>query len=301
MRPLRKLLIYVGFIFLGAALLAPWIYRFAQWVATDIPALEKIAENPFYRYANRCLILLALVGLWPFLKSLGIHSWRDLGFAPLRSHWRTASAGFFVGFSSLALLAGLVILFGARIIDFRHSGSALAGELLGAIFTAVIVAILEESLYRGALFGALRKIHSWQFALITSSAIYALLHFFAKPEPPVSINWLSGFTTIAGMLAGFVELQKLVPGFLNLFIVGVILGFAFQRTGNLYFSIGLHAGWIFWLKSYGLVTSKAARTDFWIWGGKKMIDGWIATAILLTVLALLLVRHKTARKNLYAA
>jgi len=291
-RPIRILVIYLAFIFLGAALIAPWIYEAFQLIGQH--ALGNIAAQPFHRYVNRSLIILALAGLWPFLRALGIRSWRDLGFAPVRLHWKGAVAGFAAGFFSLAVLAGLVILLGARSLDLAHSPMHLVANLAGALLTGIIVAILEETLFRGALFGTLRKAQPWPLALGFSSAIYAIVHFFAKVPPPASVNWLSGFRTLAEMLRGFADLQTLVPGFFNLLIVGAILALMFQRTGNLYFSIGLHAGWIFWLKSYGLLTNKISGVNTWLWGGGKMIDGWLATAILLlTLVALLFLTRQT--------
>jgi hypothetical protein len=78
----------------------------------------------------------------------------------------------------------------------------------------------------------------------------------------------------------------LVPGFFNLALAGALLGLAYQRTGNLYFSIGLHAGWIFWLKSYGAFTAAAPGASEWFWGTSKMIDGWLAFFVLALMLAL---------------
>jgi hypothetical protein len=88
------------------------------------------------------------------------------------------------------------------------------------------------------------------------------------------------------MLRGFADFQALVPGFFNLTLIGILLGLAYQRTGNLYFSIGLHAGWIFWLKIYGAFTVNSVATKIWFWGGGKMIDGWLAFFVLLAVLFL---------------
>jgi len=189
----------------------------------------------------------------------------------------------------------------ARTIDFRHSGNALITDLLGATLTAIVVAILEESLFRGALFGALRKNNPWSLALFLSSAIYALLHFFGKPATPTTINWSSGFVTLASMFGGFTDLEMFVPKFFNLLIVGIILGFAFHRTGNLYFSIGLHAGWIFWLKSYGMLTHKIPEITVWIWGSGKIIDGWLATLVLLSVFGFLFVRNPNTKRALDVA
>ena len=78
------------------------------------------------------------------------------------------------------------------------------------------------------------------------------------------------------MLGGFADFHALVPGFFSLTLAGILLGLAYQRTGNLYFSIGLHAGWIFWLKTYGAFTTSAPHAATWFWGTGKMIDGWLA-------------------------
>lgn len=305
MRPIRLLLIYLAFVFFGAALIAPSIYQFGQAVANQSLFLQKffhgITQQPFHRYVHRCLIILALAGLWPFLWGLGIRHWKDLGFAPIRLHWRNAVIGFAVGFCSLAVLAVLSILSGARTLDLAQSAGTLIANLLGAFLTGGGVALLEETLFRGALFGALRKVQPWRIALIVSSAIYALVHFFAKAAPPPSINWLSGFVTLGDMLRGFSDFQTLVPGFLNLLIVGAILALMFQLTGNLYFSIGLHAGWIFWLKSYGLLTNKVSGTNSWLWGGAKMIDGWLATAVLFVTLGILFFCYAKRNQNSHDA
>jgi membrane protease YdiL (CAAX protease family) len=283
-RPIRLLLIYLAFIFLGAALAAPWIYQFIQLAADQSPVFQKnfreIAQQPFHRYVNRSLIIFALVGLYTFLRFLGIRHWKDLGFAPIQFHWKNIFRGFGVGFLSLAVLAALAILFHARKIDF-HS-KALVANLLGATLTAIVVAVLEETLFRGALFGSLRKTEPWPMALVVSSAIYALAHFFPKTGSTDSVTWQSGFAIFANPLSGFTNLQM----FLNLLIVGSILALMFQRTGNLYFSIGLHAGWIFWLGSYRLLT-QGSRLDPWFFGSAKMIDGWLATIVLLTTFGIL--------------
>jgi membrane protease YdiL (CAAX protease family) len=113
-----------------------------------------------------------------------------------------------------------------------------------------------------------------------SSMIYALVHFMESARQVEPVVWYSGLELLPRMLRGFVHWQQLVPGFLNLTLVGALLALAFYRTGNLYFSIGLHAGWIFWLKSYGVLTKEVKDANVWIWGGSKMIDGWLAVFIL---------------------
>lgn len=72
----------------------------------------------------------------------------------------------------------------------------------------------------------------------------------------------------------------LVPAFFTLFVAGAILALAYQRTGALFVSIGLHAGWIFWLKFYGFLTVQTPGANPAIWGTDTLIDGWLALPVL---------------------
>ena len=78
----------------------------------------------------------------------------------------------------------------------------------------------------------------------------------------------------------------MVPGFFNLTLAGILLAWAYHRTGNLYFSIGLHAGWIFWIKAYAAVSSPTPQANLWLWGSGSMaiVNGWIALPVLLLTL-----------------
>lgn len=280
MRPLRSLLVYVAIIFVGGALLAPWMYFAVQAGVKSGWHWQKLAESPFHRYLNRAFLGIALIGLWPFLRVLGMRRWSDIGWGNPIQTWRQLATGFLFGFCTLAVLALLALGAGARTFNADHSLSEVCQQFLKIILTAVLVAILEEILFRGALFGALRKAYSWVWALLISSAVYALVHFFARPAEPAAIDWLSGLEMLPQMLRGFVEWQTLVPGFFNLALAGVMLGWAYQKSGGLAFSIGLHAGWIFWLKANAFLTRPAAGGNVWIWGSEKLIDGWMALLVL---------------------
>ena len=285
MRPLRLLLLYLAVVFLGAALLAPWLYWAAQWAAGESPRFTRISMQPFHRYVNRSLLGLALLALWPFLRSIGVRSWAATGLVKPSGNWRKLAIGFALGFASLAIVAGLAVVGGARAVRNDFQSSTLFFKIFSAALSAMVVAFLEELLFRGALFGALRKAHSWLTALIISSAAYALVHFFQKPGSPEEITWSSGLELLPRMLRGFGDIQMRIPGFLTLLLAGMILGLAYQRTGNLYQSIGLHAGWIFWLKFYGTITIGIPQANQRFWGSDKLIDGWFALAILLAMFA----------------
>ena len=294
MRELRTLIIYVAVVFLGGALLAPWLYWLAQHYAETFP---KIAAAPFPRFINRALLGVALIGLWPFLKNFGATSAGDLGLVRPTGQWKKIGGGFLLGFGSLAVVAGLALAAGARRVNGAFSATILAEKILGVVITAVVVAVIEEILFRGGLFGSLKKVFHWKFALVVSSAAYALVHFMEGAPIPDAVTWSSGLVMLPQMLRGFLDWHAVIPGFLNLTLAGAILALAYQRTGNLYFSIGLHMGWIFWLKSYGILTVAAPRMNTWCWGKGKLavVNGWIALPMLAATLLIFagLFRPKT--------
>jgi CAAX protease family protein len=283
MRPLRALVIYIAVVFVGGALLAPWLFWLAQEFAHSFP---KIAAEPFNRFVDRSLLILALAGLWPLLRALGITSWREAGVVEPSGQWKKLFGGLLVGFLSLALVAGIAFASGNRVLTRTETAHEVVGTIFSAIGAAVIVAVLEEVLFRGGIFGGLRKFFYWPLALMVSSMAYALVHFLRRADFSGAVHWHSGLILLPRMMGGFVDFQALVPDYLNLTLVGILLGLAYQRTGNLYFSIGLHAGWVFWLKTYGAFTAAPAHAATWFWGTSKMIDGWLALMVLVGVLIL---------------
>ncbi len=274
MRPVVALAIFAMVVFVGGALLAPWLY----WL---FHALRPDNTIPFHRFENRAFLGLGLTGIWPLVRSLNLNSWRAVGITSLTGQWHRVRAGFLLGFASLAVVAVIALAAHGRALKLDLSAGQWAGKLAGAAATAVGVAVLEELLFRGAIFGALRQACDWRVALVSSSMVYAIVHFFEKAEITGPIHWYSGLELLPKMLAGFGDLQMVIPGFFNLTLAGIMLGLAYQRTRNLYFSIGLHAGWIFWLKFYGLATNPMPGAPEWIWGTQKLIDGWLALAVLI--------------------
>jgi membrane protease YdiL (CAAX protease family) len=273
MRPLRALAIYIAAVFIGGALFAPWLYRLAQLFAHSFP---QAANAPFHRYMDRSFLIFALAGLWPVLHSLGAASWRDIGLVPPYGQWNRLAGGLLLGFLSLAAVAGTAVGCGASAFAPATTPHKIVAVICDAVATAVVVGTLEEILFRGGIFGGLRRVLYWPFALLISSVIYALVHFLKSAEPGTPVAWNTGLFLLPRMLAGFTDVHAILPGFFSLTLAGALLGLAYQRTGNIYFSIGLHSGWIFCLKIYNGLTVHASQTNIGFWGSGKMTDGWLA-------------------------
>jgi membrane protease YdiL (CAAX protease family) len=292
MRSARSLLIYVIGVFLGGALLAPWLY----WLVQSVAPQSHLAQTPFHRYLDRCLLIVALIGIWPLLRSLGAKSARDVGLVNPLPQLKPLALGLLLGFGSLATVAIIALAIHARQFNYDLTSAEITKKLLSAAGTAAAVSVLEEILFRGAIFGVLRKTWNVPAALLVSSMIYAIVHFLAKADITGPVTWTSGLQLLPLKFAGFGDLHTVIPGFFNLTLAGILLAVAFQRTGNLYLSIGLHAGWIFWLKSYAVFTSASTAANTWLWGTDKLIDGWLALVVLAITLPVVL-RMTAAKKS----
>ncbi len=281
--PLAVVILYLLAVFVGAALIAPRFHATAQFLAENSRHFDRLAQQPFHRYVGRSLLLLAVVGLPIFVKALRFRSARELGLRFQRRDWVEAAQGLGWGLAAIAIATALAFSFGARVLDPERTSQQLERHIRNTIPVALLVGCLEELLFRGALFGALRRRYSFWAAAILSSAFFGIVHFLAQPKSTGIVEWNSGLITLAQMLSGFTEWKALFPGFLNLTLTGILLALGYERTKTLLFPIALHAALIFGVKSVGFATKTVDAANTWVWGSSKLVDGW-ATAFLLVAI-----------------
>jgi membrane protease YdiL (CAAX protease family) len=134
---------------------------------------------------------------------------------------------------------------------FRLSLSDSLSRCAGALATALTVGLLEEVFFRGIFLKGLMDDLKPAGALVLANLFYAAVHF-VKPGQPYTMDvfdpWI-GFRHLASTFAPFFEPAEFGPGLIGLFLIGLALSYAFIRTGSLYLSIGMHAGWIFSIKT----------------------------------------------------
>lgn len=284
MRAAGILTIYFLGVLFGAALLAPPLYHLGQWLAVETGWLPSLASQPFHRYLNRCLLIVALAGLWPITRAFRLRTASSLGLTGGAERWRRLGLGWAVGFASLFAVALALVAVGGRGLNFSHTVPGLLTLVGKAMLSAIVVALLEEVLFRGVIFGALRQSISLPAAIVGSAVIYAGLHFMARVEHPGPVAWSSGLALLPRMMHGMIAPENLFPAGLTLTVGGAALALAYQRTGSLWFSLGLHAGWVFWLKVFKSVTVTGAQSGGAFWGTDKLLDGWFALAVMAGIL-----------------
>ena len=275
LKEVAKIVAYFAGVVLLGALLAPPLFWAGNAVA-DRGVLTFLGGVPFQRYFNRAILVAAVLLLWPTVKSLRIGGWRELGLQP-DVRWRAHTlTGFAIGGALVAGMAVACTQFG-----FYEWRSVLPWRKLPPLLlSAFTVALMEESLFRGAIFGLFRRSLRPFIALLWTTAIFSILHFL-KPDEDFKITqvgWLSGFTLLPHSFHQFAEPMTLLAGFTTLFTLGWVLGYATLRTRSLWMSIGLHAGIVFVKMSFAKLTRREGSMLPWI--GEKLEIGLVPVAVL---------------------
>lgn len=309
-----KILAFLAATLLAGALVAPWLYNagkalaeitaggegpgFIHWLA------DACRRSEFPRFFDRSVLLAALLLLVPTIHWLKIGRpkgrfrdtpWSlrapdlaiiDAGGQPLRRNPRgplEAAAGFLLA-ASLLLFIGHALL-SSGWFTWRTPRPAFLHVAAEALPSTLIVAVVEEIVFRGILLGIFLRAMRPFFAISSLSFLFAFLHFLKPPPGTVIADpesaW-AGFQLLGHILGRFADPLPLATEFATLFAVGAVLGHARWRTASLWLPVGLHAGWVFGMLVFkGLTWPGGPPLDhpsrFFI--GLTLRDGLIPAAV----------------------
>lgn len=243
---------------------------------------------PPHQLIQRGGIVIAAIGLWPFLIFLGIKDLTALGYSITTVRFiQTIALGLCGGLTILLFLVTLLMCFNVRYFTPEVNLMRLPQIISGGLLTGLSVAILEESFFRGALFTTIRQTNPNNVsAIFWSSLLYATLHFF-KPQviltqPITTYAALHSIVLAVPALLQFKNLDSLTA----LFCAGILLALIRERTGHLGWTIGIHAGWILIIRITQVYTDVNFNSHWSILiGSYDGIIGWLA-AIWLGILVL---------------
>ena len=184
------ILLFLAAVLVLGAVLAPPLYWGGKWLATMIVSFkqtgtpvigwigQKLTTHQFDSYYNRAFLVSALGLLWPFLKLMKL-SGDPLGLEKNPRRTGDAVWGFVLAAGFLALLTAGLMAWGAYVME---APVKWGGIIPRAILTGIIVALLEEWLFRGVFLGvALRTSRPWA-AILVVSALFAILHLVKAPD-----------------------------------------------------------------------------------------------------------------------
>ena len=180
---------------------------------------------------------------------------------PDRAAWRAWAVQLSIGALLGLLLVGAVFVaeLVAGWLTVRGVGAGALGALSVGLVRALVVAVIEETTFRGALLGYLQRPLGNTGAVAASSVVFALVHAWNANATPLAILGL----VVAGGLFGLAYL--VARGFAVSFAVEEAkahglgqLAYAIGR--GLPLPVGLHAAWNFFEGSvFGFPVSGSPR------------------------------------------
>lgn len=247
-------------------------------------------ENGVYNFGKvmrRILMLSALIVFIVFRRSLR--------FGALISSGMKRRPGFFRQFLFGLALAGLSMLIyyaiglssGAWMMYMDNdSAGVIIRHTVKCLLTGCLIGIIEEILFRGFVLQSFLESMSQPAAVCVCSLVYSMLHFFqADVFVTTGFQPFVGFTAMAQFFKPlFLHFTKHLPAIVGLFLVGVVLSYAFIKTKSLYLSIGLHSGWVFMMKADGIFLVRIREKFGWFFGDSQLVTGVLIWIFLLCIL-----------------
>jgi hypothetical protein len=138
-------------------------------------------------------------------------------------------------------------------------------------------------------------------ALMVSSTIYALAHLVRAPGRfyVTTLELSAGVRTLGLSFSQLSAPLSALPTLIGLFLLGVVLAEAFILTGTVWFSVGLHAGFVIGAKLWPKLMVTHHGLPGWLagWGRQPLISGAAAWVLALAVLLLLRALSGTRRER----
>lgn len=201
-----------------------------QLIAMNILGVD--FENKEIEETSLQKFIISLTGLlgtftvlWFFVHIIQKEKFINLGFQ-LKNRFKEFNLG--IGLGAVIMFLGFSLLIFIDQIYFEKLNFD-AYELLISIGIYIIVAVVEETLFRGYVLKNLMLSFNKYLALVISSLLFSIMHA-ANPSYDLF-------------------------AFLDLFLAGIFLGISYLFTKNLWFPIALHFSWNFFQTHVGFNVS----------------------------------------------
>jgi hypothetical protein len=248
-------------------------------------------ENGVYDFGKvmrRIMMVVALIVFIVFRKSLRFGTLISSALKIRPGFLRQFLLGLSMAVLLILIYYGIGLISGAWVIHMDYdSAGIIILKIIEYALIACLIGIIEEIFFRGYLLQSFLENMSLPKAVCVCSLIYSILHFF-KADVLVSTGFqpFVGFTTMAQFFKPiFFEFLKNLPATIGLFLVGVVLSYAFIKTKSLYLSIGLHTGMVFMVKADTMFISRLRKEQVLLFGGdSKLITGVLVWFLLIFIL-----------------
>ena len=168
---------------------------------------------------------------------------------------------------------------------------------LWSIFLAsLLLALLEEIIFRGVVFEFLRKSYGGNLSICLLALLFACLHFsICNPGDAANVFLQAAQCAFHSLTAVWTHIQWIY--FVCLFLLSCLLVRLRLKFGSLWCSIGFHQGLVFILI---LLRRKYMFTHYGsnFWGAGHITDAWFSVIVLMGVWVVLEYVWRTHEKTL---
>ena len=274
-------------------LAAPLLYNALILLARQSSSMTALRDLEFMKVVSRMVVGMVALGFLPALWFGGVRTSGHLGLACLPGWKGEFARGLGSGMLLILIPVGVLVVTGVYAIR-PGSIAGIPAQIPAAFFAGIFVAFFEETLFRGVLFGSLRKPLGVVGAALLSSTLFSLVHFVNPvPRPGIAhAHIYSGFGLLPGVFSWDHAPGLYVPAVFTLFFIGLALCFFYIRFRSLWFGVGLHMGWVWCLLSMPDLVQKMSRVP-----GNATVDFTKGPVACLVALALLVVAGLIARRS----
>jgi len=286
MKSYQRLLIFVLLVLALTALISPWA-AIAWDLISDARTAAPQDRVPFSRFFDRFFMISGILLFFIYRPLLKINSPSQLGLTPRKRALSDIGIGLCLALGSMVVLGFFMWVAQAYEPFFRLSLGETVERCFKAILTGITVGFLEEIFFRGIIFRGLLEDWKPLPAFVAANLFYSALHFVKPGEEYflTGIDPWAGFRHLFSTFAPFLEPAEIAPGIIGLLLIGIVLSYGFLRTGTLYLSIGLHAGWVIAIKTVRVFGDYRAEDLGWLFGSSdpKIVSGVVTWAGILLV------------------
>ncbi|MDP1774360.1 MAG: type II CAAX endopeptidase family protein [Methylobacter sp.] len=222
-------------------------------------------QLPLSKIITKATQLFLVLSIFPAMAYLKFNK-HDLGFAEQAVFLKQILLGFGLGFITLMPVFITLYILGIDVVDQSEAWTAgfIVKKTTLSLLLALLIAVFEESVFRGVLLAGLKKNMPVIAAVLISSTYYAALHFLnSKTEiSQQDFNLFSGFILVGEAFANVLN-PKNASAFLSLLVVGIFLAvLRTQVKESLGLCIGCHAGWVWQIKMNGTLFNPDLNSEY---------------------------------------
>lgn len=279
-----------------SSLLAPVIKVILDALLPSSPFLTDLLNYKrecydFGRVMRRIIMAVVLILIFLLRRQVMIGPFIIAGIRPIRGWREQLQTGFLLGAGMFIFYVAILWISGIQ--TFQPGTKAFTDiilRLLTLLLIAGIVGCIEELLFRGFIFQSMLMDMRAVSAVCISSLFFSFLHFFkvkllVSPGIQPFIGFVVIYESFKNIIVGF---SAIWPSLIGLFLVGAVLSYACLQTKSLYLAIGLHAGWIFLMKTNKLFFDHHAGKNFeWLFGDHAIVTGVLGWIFLIVTFMLI--------------